>query len=145
MGSKEDLLALMASARAELTAVTDALSGRMEKVADADGNRVRDLLVHYAGWQRVGARRIGTRLKGGAIQPIEADDYNPHLLALGRQWSNDEAAWEFEDAYATLVEAVRAAPDEECAPDGWAYRYAERTGGSHYGDHLPDLARLAGS
>jgi hypothetical protein len=145
VGSKDALLELMANARSELTAITDQLRGRLGEVADSDGMRVRDLLVHYGGWQRVAARRIGTRMGGGTIQPIEADDYNPHLLALGRQWSDDEALWEFEDAYATLVEAVRTAPEDECAPDGWAYRYAERTAGSHNADHLPDLARLAGS
>ncbi len=78
------------------------------------------------------------------MRPIEADEYNPLLNMLGRHWSDDEALWEFDDAYRRLVEAVRAAPERECAPDGWAYRYAERTAGSHYVEHLPDLARLAG-
>jgi len=145
VASKEALLELMADARSELTAVTDQLRERLGEVADADGMRVRDLLVHYAGWQRVAARRIGTRMAGGTTQPIEADDYNPHLLALGRMWSDDEAIWEFDDAYTTLVDAVRSAPEEECASGGWAYRFAERTAGSHYADHLPDLARLARS
>ena len=145
MSARDDLLGLMDAARAELTTVTDKLRQRLGEVADAGGMTVRDLLVHYAGWQRVAARRIGTRVAGGEVRPIEADDYNPLLAQLGRQWSDDEAVWEFDDAYRAIVEAVRAAPESECTPDGWAYRYAERTGRSHYPDHLPDLARLAGA
>ena len=144
MSARDDLLDLMDAARSELTTVTDGLRERLGEVADADGMTVRDLLVHYAGWQRVAARRIGTRLAGGEVRPIEADDYNPLLVTLGRQWSDDEAVWEFDDAYRALVDAVRTAPEAECAPDGWAYRYVERTAGSHYPEHLPDLARLAG-
>jgi hypothetical protein len=83
-------------------------------------------------------------MAGGEVRSIEADDYNPLLGMLGAHWSDDEAVWEFDDAYRRLVEVVRTAPEPECAPDGWAYRYAERTGRSHYGEHLPDLARLAG-
>jgi hypothetical protein len=144
MSARDELLDLMDVARRELATVTDGLRGRLGEVANADGMTVRDLLVHYAGWQRVAARRIGTRVAGGEVQPIEADDYNPLLAKLGRQWSDDEAVWEFDDAYRALVEAVRAAPEAECLPDGWAYRYAERTARSHYLEHLPDLARLAG-
>jgi len=144
MSAKEGLLDLMGAARAELTSVTDGLRDRLGDVATADGMTVREMLVHYAGWQRVAARRIGTRMAGGEVRPIEADEYNPLLNMLGRHWSDDEALWEFDDAYRRLVEAVRAAPERECAPDGWAYRYAERTAGSHYVEHLPDLARLAG-
>lgn len=144
MSAKEELLDLMGAARAELTSVTDGLRDRLGDVATADGMTVREMLVHYAGWQRVAARRIGTRMAGGEVRPIEADEYNPLLNMLGRHWSDDEALWEFDDAYRRLVEAVRAAPERECAPDGWAYRYAERTAGSHYVEHLPDLARLAG-
>ena len=143
MSARDKLLDLMGTARRELTAVTDRLRTRLGEVADADGKTVRELLVHFAGWQRVAARRIGTKLTGGETQPIEADDYNPLLSALGAFWTDDEALWEFEDAYARLVEAVRSAPEAECAPEGWAYRWAERTGRSHYPDHLPDLARLA--
>jgi hypothetical protein len=144
MSARDELLDLMDAARRELVTVTDGLRNRLGDVANADGMTVRDLLVHYAGWQRVAVRRIGTRMAGGEVQPIEADDYNPLLAMLGRQWSDDEALWEFNDAYARLVDAVRAAPESECAPDGWAYRYAERTAHDHYGEHLPDLARLAG-
>jgi len=143
MSARDDLLDRMEAARNELTMVTDGLRNRLADVANTDGMTVRDLLVHYAGWQRVAARRIGTRMAGGEVRPIEADDYNPLLDKLGRQWSDDEALWEFDDAYRALVEAVRTAPEPECAPDGWAYRYAERTAGSHYPEHLPDLARLA--
>jgi len=143
MSAKEELLDLMGAARDELTSVTNRLRDRLGDIATADGMTVREVLAHYAGWQRVAARRIGTRMTGGEVRPIEADDYNPLLNGLGRQWSDDEALWEFDDAYRTLVEAVRTAPEPECAPDGWAYRYAERTAHSHYTEHLPDLARLA--
>jgi hypothetical protein len=135
----------MDEARARLTAVTDELAERLEEVADSDGMRVRDLLAHFAGWQRVATRRIRTRMAGGETQPIEADDYNPHLLALGRQWADDEVMWEFNDAYETLVTAVRDAPEAECGTDGYVYRYADRTAGTHYPDHLPDLERLVRS
>ena len=135
---------MMGAARSELTSVTDRLRDRLGEAAGGDGVTVRELLVHYAGWQRVAARRIGTRMAGGEVRPIEADDYNPLLNLLGHHWSDDEAMWEFDDAYRRLVEAVRAAPEPECARDGWAYRYAERTARSHYLEHLPDLARLAG-
>lgn len=144
MSAREELLDMMGAARSELTSVTDRLRDRLGDAAGGDGVTVRELLVHYAGWQRVAARRIGTRMAGGEVRPIEADDYNPLLNLLGRHWSDDEAVWEFDDAYRRLVEAVRAAPEPECAPDGWAYRYAERTARSHYLEHLPDLARLAG-
>ena len=143
MAAREELLDLMDEARGELTAVTDRLRTRLDEVADADGKTVRELLVHFAGWQRVAARRIGTKLAGGETKPIEADDYNPLLSAIGAFWTNDEALWEFNDAYGRLVDAVRSAPEAECGPEGWAYRWAERTGRSHYPDHLPDLARLA--
>jgi hypothetical protein len=143
MSARDELLDLMEAARRELVKVTDGLRNRLGEVANDDGMTVRDLLVHYAGWQRVAARRIGTRMAGGEVQPIDADDYNPLLAMLGRQWSDDEAVWEFDDAYQRLVDAVRAAPESECGLDGWAYRYAERTARDHYGEHLPDLARLA--
>lgn len=144
MSDRDALLERMDEARARLTAITDQLTDRLEEVADADGMRVRDLLAHFAGWQRVATRRIRTRMAGGEIQPIEADEYNPHLLGLGRHWSNDEVVWEFNDAYATLVSAVSNAPEAECGTEGYVYRYADRTAGSHYPDHLPDLERLVG-
>ena len=145
MSDREALLASMAEARAQLTAVIGQLAHRLDDVADSDGMRVRDLLAHFAGWQRVATRRIRTRMADGQTQPIEADDYNPHLLALGRQWSDDEVLWEFNDAYATLVSAVRDAPEAECGVDGYAFRFADRTARTHYPDHLPDLERLVRS
>jgi len=142
MSDRDALLANMRRARDELTTVTDQLTHRLDAVADSDGMRVRDLLAHFAGWQRVATRRIRTRLADGQTQPIEADDYNPHLLALGRQWSDDEVLWEFDDAYATLVLAVQEAPEAECGEDGFVFRFADRTARTHYPDHLPDLERL---
>ena len=142
MSATDDLLDLMGAARDEVTSVTDQLRERLGDIATADGMTVREMLVHYAGWQRVAVRRIGTLMAGGEVRPIDADDYNPLLNGLGSHWTDDEAVWEFDDAYRTLVEAVRTAPEPECAPGGWAYRYAELTAGSHYSDHLPDLARL---
>lgn len=132
----------MGEARARLTDVTDQLAHRLDEVADSDGMRVRDLLAHFAGWQRVATRRIRTRMADGQIQPLEADDYNPHLVALSRQWSDDEVLWEFNDAYVTLVSAVRDAPAAECGPEGYAFGFAERTARTHYPDHLPDLEHL---
>ena len=142
MSDRDALLASMGEARTQLTAVTDQLADRLDDVAASDGLRVRDLLAHFAGWQRVAARRIRTRMADGQIQPIEADDYNPHLLALGRQWSDDEVLWEFNDAYAALVIAVHDAPEAECGVDGYVFRFADRTACTHYPDHLPDLGRL---
>jgi hypothetical protein len=142
MSDRDALLSSMAEARAQLTAVTDQLAHRLDDVADSDGMRVRDLLAHFAGWQRVATRRIRTRMADGQIQPIEADDYNPHLLALSRQWSEDEVMWEFNDAYAALVTAVRDAPEAECGAEGYAFRFADRTARTHYPDHLPDLEHL---
>ena len=78
----------------------------------------------------------------GQIQPIEADDYNPHLLGLGRQWSDDEVIWEFNDAYATLEVAVQGAPEAQCGVEGYVFRFADRTARTHYPDHLPDLEQL---
>ena len=142
MSDRDALLASMDEARAQLTAVTDQLAHRLNDIADSDGMRVRDLLAHFAGWQRVATRRIRTRIADGETQPIEADDYNPHLLALSRQWSDDEVVWEFNDAYAALVSAVLDAPEAECVEEGYAFRFADRTARTHYPDHLPDLARL---
>lgn len=142
MSDRDALLAGMERARTRLTAVTDRLAHRLDDVVDADGMRVRDLLAHFAGWQRVAARRIRTRMGGGQIQSIEADDYNPHLLAQSRQWSDDEVMWEFNDAYATLVSAVRDAPEAECGAQGYAFRFADRTARTHYPEHLPDLEHL---
>ena len=132
----------MSEARAQLTSITEQLTHRLDDVADSDGMRVRDLLAHFAGWQRVATRRIRTRMADGQIQPIEADDYNPHLLALGRQWSDDEVIWEFSDAYAALEVAVHDAPEAECGVEGYVFRFADRTARTHYPDHLPDLERL---
>ena len=67
----------------------------------------------------------------GQIQPIEADDYNAHLLALGRLWCDDEVMWEFNDAYATLVIAVRDAPEAKCGMEGYVFRFADRTARTH--------------
>ena len=142
MSARDALLASMSEARAQLTGITDQLTQRFGDVADSDGMRVRDLLAHFAGWQRVAVRRIRTRMADGQIQPIEADDYNPHLLALGRQWSDDEVMWEFNDAYATLVLAVQDAPAAECGVEGYVFRFADRTARMHYPDHLPDLEHL---
>ena len=142
MSARDALLASMSEARAQLTGITDQLTHRLDDVADSDGMRVRDLLAHFAGWQRVATRRIRTRMADGQIQPIEADDYNPHLLALGRQWSDDEVIWEFNDAYATLEVAVQDAPDAECGVEGYVFRFADRTARTHYPDHLPDLEQL---
>lgn len=86
--------------------------------------------------------RIGALKAGGEVHPVEADDYNALLLAIGRLWSDDEVRWEFDDAFATMLEAVRTSPEEACAEGGWARRYADRMAGSHYGEHLPDLQRL---
>jgi hypothetical protein len=132
----------MSEARAQLTAITDQLANRLDDVADSDGMRVRDLLAHFAGWQRVAVRRIRTRMADGQTQAIDADDYNPHLLALGRQWSDDEVMWEFNDAYATLVIAVQDAPEAECGAEGYVFRFADRTARTHYPEHLPDLEHL---
>ena len=142
MSDRDELLASMGEARAQLTAVTDQLAHRLDDIADSEGMRVRDLLTHFAGWQRVATRRIRTRMAGGQIQPIEADHYNPHLLALSQQWSDDEVMWEFNDAYAALESAVHDAPDAECGVEGYAYRFADRTARTHYPDHLPDLEHL---
>lgn len=51
-------------------------------------------------------------------------------------------AVEFHDAYATLLAAVTDAPEAEGQPEGYVFRYADRTAGTHYWDHLPDLQRL---
>ncbi len=70
MSDRDALLASMSEARAQLTGITDQLTHRLGDVADSDGMRVRDLLAHFAGWQRVAARRIRTRMADGQIQQL---------------------------------------------------------------------------
>jgi hypothetical protein len=53
-----------------------------------------------------------------------------------------EVRFEFDAAFQDLVEVVRGAPEDECVGEGWAFRYADRTAGSHYPEHLPDLQKL---
>jgi hypothetical protein len=145
MGAQDELIERMMTERRRLTAVTDRLMTRLDEEVGTDGWSVRDLLAHYAAWQRHAIRRMGTLKAGGEIQPIEADDFNPLAMAISRMWSEDEVRWEFEAAFNDLVEVVRSAPEDACVDEGWAIRYADRTAGSHYPEHLPDLERLLDS
>jgi hypothetical protein len=142
MGACDAVIERMMEQRRTLTGVTDRLTSRLDEEIGTDGWTVRDLLAHYAAWQRHAIRRMGTLKAGGEIKPIEADDFNPLAMSISRMWSDDEVLWEFEAAFNDLVEVVRSAPEEACVGEGWAIRYADRTAGSHYPEHLPDLARL---
>ena len=142
MGACDQLVERMLEDRRALTAVTDQLSSRLAEEIGTDGWTVRDLLAHYAAWQRHAIRRMGTLRAGGEIQLIEADDFNPLAMSISRMWSDDEVRFEFDAAFQDLVEVVRGAPEDECVGEGWAFRYADRTAGSHYPEHLPDLQKL---
>ena len=142
MGACDDVVERMLEERRTLTAVTDGLMSRLGEEIGTDGWTVRDALAHYAAWQRHAIRRMGTLRAGGEIQLIEADDFNPLAMAISRMWSDDEVRFEFDSAFEDLVDAVRNAPEDECTGEGWASRYAERTAGSHYPEHLPDLQKL---
>jgi len=145
MHACHELAEKMRRDRLTLTSVTDRLKDRLGEVADSDGKTVRDLMAHYASWQRLAVRRIGTLKAGGEINLTDDEVFNPLMLEITRLWSDDEVRWDFEDAFESMAEAVSNAPEEACQPDGWAYRYADRMAGSHYPDHLPDLERLADS
>jgi hypothetical protein len=145
MNACHELAEQMRRERLTLTSVTDRLQGRLGEVADSDGKTVRDLMAHYASWQRLAVQRIGTLKRGGEVNLIDSEDLNPLMLEITRLWSDDEVRWDFDDAFESMVEAVESSPEEACQLEGWAYRYANRMAGSHYPDHLPDLERLAGS
>jgi hypothetical protein len=142
VGARELLIDRMMDERRTLTSVTDRLMSRLDEQIGTDGWSVRDVLAHYAAWQRHAIRRMGTLASGGEIKLIEADDFNPLAMSISRMWSDDEVRYEFDAAFQDLVETVQAAPDEECVGEGWAIRYADRTAGTHYPEHLPDLQRL---
>ena len=145
MNACHELAERMRRDRLTLTSVTDRLKDRLSEVADSDGKTVRDLMAHYASWQRLAVRRIGTLKAGGEINLTDDEVFNPLMLEITRLWSDDEVRWDFEDAFESMVEAVSGAPEEACQADGWASRYANRMAGSHYPEHLPGLERLAGS
>jgi hypothetical protein len=145
MNACRELAEQMRRDRLTLTSVTDRLQDRLGEVADSDGKTVRDLMAHYASWQRLAVRRIGTLKAGGEINLTDDEVFNPLMLEITRLWSDDEVRWDFDDAFESMVEAISDAPEEACQPDGWAHRYANRMAGSHYPDHLPDLERLASS
>lgn len=142
MGARDELIERMMTERSGLTAMTDRLTSRLDEQIGTDGWNVRDLLAHYAAWQRHAIRRMGTLKGGGEIKLIEADDFNPLAMSISRLWSDDEILYEFEAAFQDLVKVVRNAPEEACVGEGWAIRYADRTAGSHYPEHLPDLQAL---
>ena len=142
MGARDELIERMVEERRTLTSVTDRLMDRLDEEVGTDGWTVRDLLAHYAAWQRHAIRRMGTLKSGGEIQMLEADDFNPLAMSISRMWSDDEIRYEFEAAFQDLLEVVRDAPEEACVGEEWAVRYADRTAGSHYPEHLPDLERL---
>lgn len=142
MGACDTLIERMMDERQTLRAVTDRLTSRLDEGIGTDGWSVRDALAHYAAWQRHAIRRMGTLSAGGEIKMIEADDFNPLAMSISRMWSDDEILYEFEAAFQDLVEVVRNAPDDACVGEGWAIRYADRTAGSHYPEHLADLQAL---
>ena len=142
MGAREELIERMMTERRSLKAVTDRLTSRLDEEVGTDGWKVRDLLAHYAAWQRHAIRRMGTLKSGGEIKLIEADEFNPLAMSISRMWSDDEILYEFDAAFHDLVDVVRNAPEEACMGEGWAIRYADRTAGSHYPEHLPDLQAL---
>ncbi|HEX7101556.1 MAG TPA: maleylpyruvate isomerase N-terminal domain-containing protein [Nitrolancea sp.] len=143
MSSRDDLLARMNLARAELESVVTALRGREE--ADlGDGWRVRDLIAHLALWERVAAWKLG----GGDVPYAEglADrdpwDLNAFNEGMRERWRDrplNDVITEFDAAHAALVEVVSNASEEDCAPGGAARTAIDEDGAGHYIQHLSDL------
>jgi hypothetical protein len=141
MSHKDDLIAVMREARADLERAVAAYDGRLDTALD-DGWTVRDAVAHIAVWERMAARKIaGTPLPLGeeiaARKPWNLDSFNDAMRELLGSLSDGEILSEFAGAYQSLLAAVEAASDADCAPKRTGWQAIDEDGAGHYHLHFP--------
>jgi len=143
MSTRDDLLARMNLARAELESIITVLRGREE--ADlGDGWRVRDLIAHLALWERVAAWKLGgtdvPHAEGLAdLDPWDLNTFNEGMRERWRDRPLSDVMAEFEAAHAALIEIISNASEADCARGGSAWTAIEEDGAGHYAKHLGKL------
>ena len=143
MSSRDDLLARMSMARAELESIVAVLRGR-EEVDLGDGWRVRDVIAHLALWERVAAWKIGgvdvPNAEGLAdLDPWDLNTFNEGMRERWRDRPLADVMAEFDAAHAALVEIVSNASEADCAPGGSAWTAIDEDNAGHYAQHLREL------
>jgi hypothetical protein len=141
MSLKDELIAVMREARADLDRAVAAYDGQLD-TALGGGWTVRDAVAHIAVWERMAARKIaGTPLPFGeeiaARKPWNIDTFNDAMRELLASLSDDEILSEFAGAYQSLLAAVDTASDTDCAPKGKAWQAIDEDGAGHYHYHFP--------
>jgi hypothetical protein len=144
MSHKDELLAMMRAARADLEAVVASFGGRLD--ADmGDGWRVKDVLAHIALWEREATHKIaGTPLPYGAdLAELDTDPFNEAMRERWRERDANDVLVELAAAHQALVAAVEGADEEDCAPSGRAWQAIYIDGAGHYAMHFPITDRFA--
>lgn len=143
MSNRDALLGRMSLARAELESIVAALSGR-EETDLGEGWRVRDLIAHVALWERVAAWKLGgadvPNAEGLAdSDPWDVDAFNEGMRERWRDRPLADVLAEFAAAHTALIDAVRNASEDDCAPGGVACVTIDEDGAGHYVQHLSAL------
>jgi len=105
-----------------------------------DGWTFKDVVAHIGAWQRRTAARLRALDLGEPdLAPVEADEFNAHVLeeSRGRPWAEVER--EAEDARADFVAAIETVRAETLtANDALGAWIAAHNGHLHYEEHLVD-------
>ena len=116
---------------------------------EGDGWRVRDVLPHWASWQRLAAR-VAERIASGVEPPPEpelrlrtflglgqsVDELNAETFERWRRRPVAELFTELKAAHVALMEALRTLPHERLVKaNGELYRYFWQPGLNHLQQH----------
>jgi len=109
-----------------------------------DGWTFKDAIAHIGAWQRRTAARLRALDLGEPdLVPVEADEFNAHVLEEWRDRPWDEVAREAEEARADFIEAIETVrPETFVANDGLGAWIAAHNGHLHYEEHLEDRWRV---
>lgn len=132
-----------------LQALSPAQLDRPIWTGEGEGWRIRDLLPHFARWQRMAAQ-AARLIAGGTEPPPEqelllrtfvglpstVDEVNEKAHADWRDRSLDEQLGEMRAAHAALIDALRVLPAARVVKDdGEPYRYFWQPGLNHLHQH----------
>lgn len=144
MSHNDELIAVMERARLDLERAIAPFRDRLAFRLDG-GWTVGETLAHIAVWERVSARMTtGEPLPYGeehaSQTPWNLDDFNEAMRRLASGWTDDQILTEFAAAHQALIEAVRSAPEIDCAPKGRVWQTINVDGAGHYCAHfsIPD-------
>lgn len=132
-----------------LQALSPAQLDRPVWTGEGEGWRIRDLLPHFARWQRMAAQ-AARLIAGGTEPPPEqefllrtfvglpstVDETNQKAHADWRERSLDEQLGEMRAAHSALIDALRVLPAARVVKDdGEPYRYFWQPGLNHLHQH----------